>query len=236
MVRSRNTQELLGLRARAIAIAFLQEPPIGLEPWQSPTPAGCAFWREAQDGASFYTVASDHHNCAVGSYTHAIDLPPERAQELSDTLSLMVENSYLDMSEVPGIPRLKQAPGVVAYGPADSPSFKPDVVLLTATPAQAMLIYEAALRAGAGEPMTNLMGRPSCAVLPFTVDNKTAAVSLGCAGNRTYTGLGNDELYVTIPGDRWLDFEARLAEIVESNERMTKYYGDHAVEIAGKSS
>ena len=226
MVDSRTTQDLIGLRAQPVAIAFMQEPPVGLEKWHGAKPAGCAFWREAQDGASFYTVVEDHYNCAVGSYTHAIDLPPERSHELGDTLGLMGENGYLEMSEVPGIPRLDSPPAVVAYGPAHESRFALDVILISATPIQAMLIYEAALRAGAGEPATNLMGRPSCAILPFAFNNETAAVSLGCAGNRTYTGLGNDELYVTIPGGRWADFEARLAEIVESNQRMTRYYRD----------
>lgn len=226
-------KELLGLRAAPVAIAFLDTPPAGISRWQKTAkPAGCAFWQEAQSGASFYTVAADHFHCAVGAYTHAIDLPPERAGQLDATISLMAESEYLEVAEVPGIPRLGRAPAVVAYGPAAAPGFEPDVVLLTATPAQAMLIYEAALRAGAGNALTNLLGRPSCAVLPFTVAGQSAAVSLGCAGNRTYTGLRDDELYVAIPGSKWQDFRLRLAEIVGANQRMSAYYVEHEAAVA----
>ena len=53
---------------------------------------------------SFYTVAADHYNCPIGSYTHNIALPPERAPELEQTFSLMASLGYVKMEEVPGIP------------------------------------------------------------------------------------------------------------------------------------
>jgi uncharacterized protein (DUF169 family) len=228
MTQARDVQEMLGLRARPIAIAFLTEPPAGVAPWRGPAqPAGCAFWRKAQDGESFYTVPADHFNCAVGAYTHAIELPPERAADLGETLGLMVDSGYIEMAEVPGIPRLDRQPAVVAYGPAESATFQPQVVLLTANPAQAMLIYEAVLRTGAAVAPTNLMGRPSCAVLPLTLNSRHTAVSLGCAGNRLYTGLPEDELYIAIPGDSWEAFKSKVAQIVSANARMGEHYRDH---------
>jgi uncharacterized protein (DUF169 family) len=235
MTQALDVQAMLGLRVPPIGIAFLDAVPAALQPWRgAQQPAGCAFWQRAQEGESFYTLPSDHYNCAVGAYTHAIDLPPERAGELDDTVGLMVENGYIEMAEVPGIPRLEQAPAAVAYGPADAPSFAPDLVLLTLTPAQAMLVYEAALRAGTGAAVTNLLGRPSCAVLPMTMSTSQAGVSLGCAGNRLYAGLRDDEMYVTIPGARWDDFKSRLAEIVATNERMGDYYRAHEADVAAR--
>src|SRR2546430_365820 len=75
----------------AIAIGFCQEPPTGLEKWQGgAVPAGCVFWREALKGRSFYTVPSDHYNCAVGAYTHSIGLPTERGSQLEETVTFMV--------------------------------------------------------------------------------------------------------------------------------------------------
>ena len=99
--------------------------------------AGCTFWKLAMEGQTFYTVSSDHYNCAVGSYTHKISLRVERAQELEGTIGFMVENNYLAMEEVPGIPVLQDSPQAVAYGPADSVPFAADVVVV-AKPAQAM--------------------------------------------------------------------------------------------------
>ncbi len=143
--------ELLGLGKAAIAIGFFESPPPGVPRWEGgPVAAGCVFWEKAMSGQTFYTVASDHYNCAVGSYTHKIPLPAERAHELNDTIVFMAQNNYVATAEVPGIPTLAKSPGAVAYGPMDGAGFKPDVVLIAAKPAQAMLIYEAAIKAGAG--------------------------------------------------------------------------------------
>ena len=185
--------------------------------------AGCVFWDKAMNGQTFYTIRSDHYNCAVGSYTHKIALPAERAHELNDTIAFMAKNNYVATSEVPGIPTLAESPGAVAYGPVDRAGFKPDVVLIAAKPAQAMLLYEAAIKAGAGSALTNALGRPACAVLPLTTTNGQASISLGCKGNRTFTGLPDEEMYVAIPGDQWEAVIEKVTETHQANLAMEKY-------------
>ncbi len=197
-------------------------------------PAGCSFWQQAMSGASFYTEPADHYNCAVGSSTHAIDLPPERAGELGETLRFMDESRYVAMEEVPGIPRLERPPRYVAYAPVDDASFPPDVVLIAATPAQAMRLYEAALKAGAGDALTNALGRPGCAVLPLTVETGSAALSFGCIGNRTFTGLPDHELYVSIPGRHWPAVAEKLGEVQQANTRMEAHYLAHRARVIGR--
>jgi uncharacterized protein (DUF169 family) len=194
--------------------------------------AGCAFWDKAMRGQTFYTVPSDHYNCAVGSYIHKIALPAERAHELNDTLAFMAENNYVPTSEVPGIPTLAKSPGAVAYGPADGAAFNPDVVLIAAKAAQAMLIYEAAIKAGAGNALTNAMGRPACAVLPLTTTSGQTSISLGCKGNRTFTGLPDEEMYVAIPGDKWEAVIEKLTETHAANLAMGKYYSNRETQLA----
>src|SRR5204862_502510 len=71
----------------------------------------------AAQGRSFYTVPGDHLYCPIGSYTHAIDLPPERAGELEQTLALMTSVGYVRMEEVPAIPRLPRTPAFTYYAP-----------------------------------------------------------------------------------------------------------------------
>ena len=225
MDKVEKVNELLGLPIPAVAVSFLDEPPTGLPAWDGPPqPAGCAFWRWAGEGRAFYTRPSDHYNCAIGSYTHAIELPPARSSELDESVKMMVGASYLRTSEVPDIPRLAQTPKFIAYGPADDPGFQPDVVLITATPHQAMLIYEATMRAGLGSPISNIMGRPTCAVLPLTLSRNSPGMSLGCAGNRVHTGLSDHELYVSIPGANWPAFKACLLEILVANRTMMEFY------------
>jgi len=218
-------QTLLNLIKAPVAVAFLSSPPQGVEKYTGPAvPAGCSFWKLAMEGKTFYTVPSDHYNCAVGSYTHKISLPAERASELEGTIGFMVENNYLAMAEVPGIPVLQDSPQVVAYGPAGSVPFAADVVVVAAKPAQAMFIYEAALKAGAGNALTNLLGRPGCAVLPLALGQQTTALSFGCMGNRVFTEMPDGELYVAIPGAKYAAVVEKLKEVVAANCAMEAHY------------
>jgi uncharacterized protein (DUF169 family) len=222
-----SVQRLLGLDKPPIAIAFLDSPPAGVDKWEAaPVPAGCDFWRVAMQGKTFFTVPSDHYNCAVGSHTHAIPLPPGRAAELEQTIGFMIANQYIEMKEVPGIPVLKQTPAAVAYGPAGETPFAPHVVVIAANPAQAMVLYEAALRAGAGNAVTNVFGRPGCAALPLTQQSRAAALSFGCKGNRTFVGLPENEMYFMIPGDKWNSVAAQVQAVANANAAMANYYQD----------
>ena len=225
MTQTGNVQTLLDLEKLPIAVGFFEAPPPDLPRRQGgPVPAGCAFWREAQEGRAFYTVPEDHYPCAVGSYTHAIPLPVARAAELEQTVGFMVESGYLRMDEVPGIPTLRSTPAVVAYAPADRNAFPAHAVIVAARPAQAMLLYEAALAAGAGAALTPTLGRPGCAVLPLALNGGSTALSFGCQGNRTYTGLPDDHLYVCIPGDRWDAVSEKVAAVVAANQTMGAHY------------
>ncbi|MSS73414.1 MAG: hypothetical protein EXS64_18280 [Candidatus Latescibacteria bacterium] len=225
MNHASRVKDLLGLRQPPIAIGFFDSPPSGVERWEGgEAPAGCALWKKAMEGRIFYTVPSDHYNCAVGCHTHGIALPSERSKELEDTVGFMVSSKYIAMEEVASIPTLGKAPGVVAYGPVDQVGFEPDAVLIAATPAQAMLIYEAALKAGAGDALTHALGRPGCAVLPLTIQSGASTLSFGCKGNRTFTGLPDDEMYVCVPGEKWAAVAGKVAEVCEANATMEQYY------------
>jgi uncharacterized protein (DUF169 family) len=185
------------------------------------------------NGEAFYTVPADHYNCAVGSHTHSIPLPEARANELMDTVGFMVNSGYVKMEEVPGIPTLPSSPNVIAYAPVDQATFAPNVVIVAATPAQAMSIYEAALRAGATSAVMGSLGRPACAALPLAIGTGAAAISLGCKGNRTFTGLPDAEMYVCIPGDKWQGVLDHLGEILDANNTMGAHYTAHQQRFAG---
>jgi len=51
-----------------------------------------------------------------------------------------------------------------------------------------------------------------------------AALSFGCIGNRTYTGLPDNELYLAIPGDKWEAVADAVEEITSANASMESYY------------
>jgi len=214
--------ETLSLPRRPVAVAFLQSVPAGIPKFEGVMPAGCSFWRLAADGRTFYTTPADHYNCPIGSYTHHIDLPPDRAPELTQTLSLMSTLGYVKMEEVPGIPRLPEPPKAVVYAPLAETPVEPDVVICSGRPARLMLLSEAALRAGV---MANapLLPRPTCMALPAALAQGTVTSS-GCIGNRIYTDLGDDELYAVIPGRDLERVAASLVIIVTANSELAAYH------------
>lgn len=215
----------LVLDGSPVAIAFLAEPPPGVDPWRGgEVAAGCAFWRHARAGQTFYTEPADHRHCAVGRHVHGLDLPDAPAGDLADSIELMVSAGYLDPDEVPAIPTVADAPRYVAYGPVDQVPFAADVVVVAAAPAQAMVLHEAALRAGVSPMTAPVAGRPGCAILPLTMQTDRSALSLGCAGNRITTGLGDGELYVAVPGSSWPAVMTALAAVQSANDTMGAYY------------
>ena len=219
-----------GLTRRPIAVAYRDAAPAGVTKFSGTEPSGCSFWRLAAAGRVFYTVAADHYNCAVGSYTHNVPLPPERAPELEQTLAFMTGLGYLKMEEVPGIARLPRTPVVIVYAPLGETPVDPDVVLFAGSPAHVMLLQEAAIRAGVAST-TPLLGRPTCMALPAALASGAMASS-GCVGNRVYTGIGGDELYVAIPGRDLERIAREIATIGTANSELRKYHETRRASLA----
>jgi uncharacterized protein (DUF169 family) len=206
---------------RPVTVTFLDAPPANVVKFEGSEPSGCSFWRLAAQGRTFYTVPENHFNCAVGAYTHNIALSPEREQETEQTLKMMFDLGYVKPEEVPQIPRLTKAPATILYAPLGDATAPPDVVLFAAKPAAAMLLQEAAGRAGVGSG-TPALGRPTCMALPASLQHGTIT-SLGCMGNRVYTGLGEDELYVVLRGKDIASVVEALKTIGNANAALKDY-------------
>lgn len=211
----------VAMQRRPVAVAYLDAAPNGVERFEGSEPSGCSFWRVAADGRTFYTVPENHFNCAVGAYTHNITLSPERESETGQTLQMMFELGYLKPEEVLQIPRLANAPAAVVYSPLGDAPVTPDVVLFACKPRAAMLLNEAANRAGvaSGAPA---LGRPTCMALPASLQHG-AILSLGCIGNRTYTGLGEDQVYFVLRGKDLAAVGEALDVVVGANTALGEY-------------
>lgn len=220
-VEQRMARSLL-LHKRPVAVKFQDTPPPGVDKFVGTEPSGCSFWRLAAAGRTFYTVPSDHYNCPIGSYTHNISLPPERAKELEQALNLMVQIGYLKMQEVPGIPRLAEAPGVVIFAPLGDAPVDPDVVLFAAPASKVMLLQEAAQRAGCAAQIP-VLGRPTCMALPAAMAHG-AIVSSGCIGNRVYSDLGEGEMYAVIRGKDLERVAREIETVVDANALLAQYH------------
>ena len=206
---------------RPVAVAFLEEAPGGVNKYEGTQPSGCSFWRLAAEGRTFYTLPENHFNCAVGAYTHNIPLSPDRQKETDDTLKMMFDLGYVKPEEIPQIPRLPKTPKAIVYSPLGEIPVDPDVVLFALKPAYAMLLQEAAGRAGVGTGAPAL-GRPTCMALPASLEHGTIA-SMGCMGNRIYTGLGEDELYVVLRGKDLPAVAEALQVIGAANAALRDY-------------
>ena len=215
--------DLLSLGSTPVAIAFRSAAPAGVSRVERPGPAGCAYWKLAAEGGVFYTEAADHYNCPVGSYTHGVELPAARAAELQQVIGTFVSLQYIKMEEVPTLPRRTEAFGVAVYAPLAESPVDPDVVLVRGNARQIMLVAEAARAAGIGHDGA-AMGRPACAMIPEAMNTARGNTSLGCIGNRVYTGLGDAELYFTIPGPRLADVVDKLETIVHANRELEQYH------------
>lgn len=212
----------LGLTRRPVAIAFVEAPPAGISKFTGSVPSGCTFWRLASDGRVFFTVPGDHYNCAIGSYTHNMPLPPSRASELAQTLGLLADVGYLRMEEVPGIPVLPKTPAVVVYAPLGDTPIDPDVVICVASAASVMLLHEAAMAAGVAANFSTL-ARPTCMAVPAALAGGMV-ISSGCVGNRVYTDLSEGELYAVLPGRELPKLADKTPTIAAANARLQAYH------------
>jgi hypothetical protein len=85
-----------------------------------------------------------------------------------------------------------------------------------------MLLLEAGLRVGIGSQVP-LFGRPTCLALPAALA-QGVVVSTGCIGNRVYTDLGEDELYVAVPGRDLIKLTEAVETITAANATLSEYH------------
>jgi uncharacterized protein (DUF169 family) len=218
------------LARRPVGVAFVDALPSGVARFEGTEPSGCSFWRLAAAGRVFFTLPENHFNCAVGAYTHNIPLSAEREKETEQTLKMMFELGYVKPEEVPQIPRLAKTPAAIVYAPLGKMPVTPDVVLFACKPSEAMLLNEAVNRAGVGSGAPAL-GRPTCMALPASMAHG-AMLSLGCIGNRVYTGIGEDEMYVVLRGSDLGKVVDALATITSANAALQSYASGRRQELA----
>jgi uncharacterized protein (DUF169 family) len=223
-------QQILNLGRRPVAVVFLDESPASVEKFSGSEPSGCSFWRLAAQGRTLSTVPSDHYNCPVGSHTHNIPLPEDRAHELPAILETMTNLGYLKMEEVPGIPVLPETPKNILFAPLGDTPVDPDVVLLVASAGKLMLLEEAAIRAGAASKLP-LLARPTCMAIPAAMASGMVT-SAGCIGNRTYTDIGDGELYAAIPGRALEQIAEELQTVASANLALAQYHRDRRHQLS----
>jgi uncharacterized protein (DUF169 family) len=225
MAMNMNLRESLGLEVDPVAIAFRDSAPADLPRVEGGAPSGCTYWKLAAGGRAFFTLAADHLGCAVGAYTHHAPLDEAKAAELNTLMSTMMGLEYLRGEEVPNIPRRAEELKVVLYAPYAGAAtvFEPDLVLVRGSARSIMILAEAAHSAGL-QLDRGVMLRPTCAMLPAALSASQTTMSIGCIGNRVYTGMDDGEMYVAIPGAQMVKVLERLSTLARANTELEKFH------------
>jgi len=224
-------EKLLGLTSPPLAISFRDAPPEGVARIESVAPAGCSYWKLAAGGQVFYTEASDHYNCPVGAYIHGIELPTKRKEELDGLMGMMLELEYLQEEEIAMIPRHAESFGVAVYAPWSLSPCEADVVIVQGNAKQIMLLWEA-VRAAGIHGAVEMMGRPTCAMIPATIQRGQATISLGCIGNRVYNEVADDQLYVALPAHTMNEVIKHLETVVEANHQLERFHRERLASVS----
>jgi uncharacterized protein (DUF169 family) len=216
----------LKLERAPVAVTFADAVPAGVRKFEGSVPSGCSFWKLAatapvQHGA-FYTVAADHQNCPIGAHTHNIP-PADGGAMLNEMLGMMAGLGYVKMEEVPQIPRWPRTPAAVVYARLGA-ALPPDVVIFACRASAAMYLGEATRAAGAASSLPPLP-RPTCMALPAAAAHG-ATMSLGCIGNRVYTGIADDDVYLMVRGGDVERVAGALASIMNANTQLATFHRD----------
>lgn len=221
----------LGLTRKPVAMSFLPTPPDGVPHFSSLVPSACTFWSLAEKDL-FYTSAEDHHQCPIGAMTMGFPIPEEKKEEADQLFSEMLKLEYLSKEEFPKFPSVKKSHQFILYGPFGRFVVMPDVVLLRVLPKQTMLLSEALGTAAWTKTGLRLVGRPTCAAIPVTMEHQEAVATTACIGARVYAELSDEEFFVVIPGPQLKGLEDRLATILEANKTLGDIFERRKKEVS----
>ncbi len=219
----RQFSELLQLKQPPIGMAFVEDVPDGVEHSTKRVPSACTFWRLAEQGV-FYATAQDHKECPIGMMTMGFIMPEYDQQRAQALVGTMASVQYFSPAEVSALPIVQKPHANIVYGRLDQFPLEAEVILCIIDTQQAMLVAEAMGNTNWLQAGQSAFGRPTCAVIPRTLQSGQVSMSFGCIGARTYTGLTPSELVLTIPRSEFSALVARLQIIVAANAALAPFH------------
>jgi len=139
----------------------------------------------------------------------------------------MSSTNYITNDEPANIPTIPKGNNGILYGPLKDFTAEPDLILMWLTPRQAMLYNEATGSAKwAPSSPAPVFGRPACAALPIAHSPAASALSLGCAGMRTFTEISDDRLLAAVKGSNAPQLLQSLRATLDSNAAMQESYDE----------
>jgi uncharacterized protein (DUF169 family) len=216
--------------APPIANTFSAERPDGVPAFDAPkappspdgrtgrVPAGCVFWMRSLD-RTFSTVAEDHGNCSVGSWTHGFKTLEEAAGQ--GDVAALLESGWVTMDMIPHIPVVAEKPGAVTYGPLAETPIDPDVVLIRLT-AKSLMVLSDAL------PGLRIEGKPQCHIVAAAKEQDAVVASVGCALSRVRTEMPSTDHTCAIPARRLAEVVAAVQRTADTDAVVARYAAEDA--------
>lgn len=220
---SQRFSDLLHLNQSPIGLAFVDEPPQGVQHTGKRVPSACTFWRLAGQGV-FYATADDHQECPIGMMTMGFTMPEDAQQRAQALVQTMADVQYFSPDEVSALPVVRKPHSSVLYGRLDQFPVEADVILCILDTQQGMLVAEAMGNLNWLQSGQSAFGRPTCAVIPRTMQTGATSMSFGCVGARTYIDLKPSELVLTVPGHEFAPLVERLQTIVDANNALAPFH------------
>lgn len=224
---SQSLTSILGLQHPPIAMTPVVTIPQGIPTFNGVSPSSCSFWRQAEKEV-FAVRDTDHMNCPIGAMVMGFDLSPQAQEGLKQGLAMMCDVDYVSPKEPEHIPSLRKKGNVVVYGPLSNFPIEPEIIVIWIQPSQAMLLREATGEAEwKADVSSKVFGRPGCAALAVASQGEAVALSFGCAGMRTFTGIEPSHMLATVSGRLLGTLEASLKRTHTANCSMQVYYDQH---------
>lgn len=211
---SRELIDLLGLKGSPVAVKLAKTA--------SDVPAGyqkvpeksrhCQFVQDARLKGMKGYATREEHMCKGGAGVMGIEpLPPSVADGSTYHKLGNFKTAEGALETVTAIPKCAETHYASVYSPLETAEFEPDVVVVVATPRQALRLTQAYLHASGGRISSDYSGIQSiCADAVVAVKERGVPnMTLGCNGSRKNSGIAEDEVIMGIP-------PKNLAAIVEA--------------------
>jgi uncharacterized protein (DUF169 family) len=195
---------LLDLKGSPVAVNLAKTPADIPKGYQkvSERHRHCQFVQDARlKGVAGYATQAEHL-CRGGAAVMGIEPSPEIVADGTTYQKLgnfkTVEGA---METVSAIPKMGEPHYASVYAPLEKAEFDPDVVVIVATPRQALRLSQAYLYATGGRFAADYSGIQSlCADAVVAVRERGVPnMTLGCNGSRKYAGIAEDEVIIGIP-------------------------------------
>jgi len=215
--------DLLGLKGSPVAVKLAKT--------EADVPAGyqkvpeksrhCQFVQDARLKGMKGYATHEEHMCKGGAGVMGIEpLPPSVADGSTYHKLGNFKTAEGALDTVNAIPKCPEAHYASVYSPLETAEFEPDVVVVVATPKQALRLTQAYLHASGGRVSSDYSGIQSlCADAVVAVKERGVPnMTLGCNGSRKNSGIAEDEVIMGIP-------PKNLAAIVEALKVFAAKWG-----------